>query len=113
MKASPQHRLVLITAPDLKSARALAKAALTRRLAACVNLVPGIESHYHWQGTIERSREVLLILKTTARRLRELEALTLKEHPYDTPEFLVLSVTAGAQKYLAWLSANVSNPPGP
>lgn len=95
--------LVLVTAPDLKTARAIARAALRARLIACANLVRGIESHYRWQGRLERSREVLLLLKTTARRLPALEDLVLDRHPYDTPEFVVTPLTAGTTRYLDWL----------
>ena len=107
MKSTHAHALILVTAPDLKTARALAKAALTARLIACANLVPKIESHYWWQGKIERGAEVLLILKTTRARLAALDKLILAAHPYDTPEFLVLPLEAGAAKYLDWLTASV------
>src|ERR1035438_1090561 len=106
MKSTTKFSLVLVTAPDLKTARALAKAALQARLIACANLVPKIESHYWWQGKIESGAEVLLILKTTKSKLAALEQLILAKHPYDTPEFLVLPLRAGSQKYLAWLSAS-------
>ena len=97
--------IVLVTAPDLKTARALANAALSARLIACANLVPKVESHYRWQGNIESSSEVLLILKTTKSRLTALEKLVFAKHPYDTPEFLVLPLRAGSDKYLNWLAA--------
>jgi periplasmic divalent cation tolerance protein len=103
MKPTTQFALVLVTAPDLKTARRLAKAALQAKLIACANLVPKIESHYWWQGKLESAAEVLLVLKTTKARLAALEKLILARHPYDTPEFLVLSPNAGSQKYLAWL----------
>jgi periplasmic divalent cation tolerance protein len=98
--------MVLITAPDLKTARALAKAALQKKLIACANLVPKIESHYWWKNKIESSAEVLLILKTTKVKLAALEKLILEKHPYDTPEFLVLPLIAGSNKYLDWLTAS-------
>jgi len=96
--------IVLVTAPDLKTARALAKAALAARLIACANLVPKIESHYRWQGKIESGAEILLILKTRKSKLPALEKLILARHPYDTPEFLVLPLKAGSRKYLDWLA---------
>ena len=105
MKSAAKFAIVLVTAPDLKIARALVKAALQARLIACANLVPKIESHYWWQGKIESSAEVLLILKTRKAKLAALEKLILAEHPYDTPEFLVLPLVAGSKKYLAWLAA--------
>ncbi|HAO79834.1 MAG TPA: divalent-cation tolerance protein CutA [Verrucomicrobia subdivision 3 bacterium] len=105
MKPAAKFAIVLVTAPDLKIARALAKAALQAKLIACANLVPKIESHYWWQEKIESSAEVLLILKTQKSRLAALEKLVLAQHPYDTPEFLVLPLVAGSKKYLAWLAA--------
>lgn len=107
MKPASRFALVLVTAPDLKTARALARAALEARLIACANLVPRIESHYWWQGKIEHGPEVLLVLKTTRARLAALEKLVLARHPYDTPEFLVVPLQAGAARYLAWLAASV------
>jgi periplasmic divalent cation tolerance protein len=105
MKSAAKFAVVLVTAPDLKTARALARAALAARLIACANLVPKIESHYQWQGKIESGTEVLLVLKTQKSKLAALEKLVLARHPYDTPEFLVLPLSAGNQKYLAWLAA--------
>jgi periplasmic divalent cation tolerance protein len=99
----PEFKTVLVTAPDLKTARHLALTALTARLIACANLVSKIESHYRWQGKLERSAEVLLIMKTTKSRLAALEKLIIAKHPYDTPEFVVLNLAGGAKKYLTWL----------
>lgn len=106
MKAAAQFAIVLVTAPDLKVARFLAKAALKARLVACANLLPGIESHYWWQGKMESGPEVLIIFKTRKSKLEVLEKLLLSKHPYDTPEFLVLTLAAGSRKYLEWLAAN-------
>ena len=106
MKPATKFSLVLVTAPDLKTARALAKAALSARLIACANLVPKIESHYWWQGKLESGTEVLLILKTSKTKLVALEKLILAQHPYDTPEFVTLPLGAGSQKYLAWLAGS-------
>ena len=103
MKSTRGICIVLVTAPDLKTARRLARVALEARLVACVNLVPRVESHYWWQGKLESSAEVLLVMKTTAARLPALERKLIAEHPYDTPEFLVLPVRAGNARYLAWL----------
>jgi len=104
MKSAAKFSLILVTAPDLKTARALAKAALQARLIARANLVPKLESHYRWQGKIESGAEVLLILKTQKSKLAALEKLVLAKHPYDTPEFLVLPLGAGNKKYLDWLA---------
>jgi periplasmic divalent cation tolerance protein len=103
MKSATRFAIVLVTAPDLKTARALARNALAAHLIACANLVPKIESHYWWQGEIESGAEVLLILKTTKSKLAALERLVLAKHPYDTPEFIVLPLSAGNQCYLDWV----------
>jgi periplasmic divalent cation tolerance protein len=108
MKFAAKFAVVLVTAPDLKTARALAKTALQARLIACANLIPKVESHYWWQGKIESSAEVLLVLKTHKSKLAALEKLILARHPYETPEFLVLPLNAGNKKYLDWLQLNCS-----
>src|ERR1700722_3652593 len=107
MKTAAKFAIVFVTAPELKVARRLARAALSARLIACANLVPKIESHYWWQGRVERSAEVLLILKTTGARVARLQRLILDTHPYDVPEFLVLPLTGGSDQYLTWLAASV------
>lgn len=104
MKSTSKFAIILITAPDLKTARALAKTALQARLIACANLVPRIESYYWWQAKIEAGTETLMILKTQKTKLRELEKLILAKHPYDTPEYLVLPINAGTRRYLDWLA---------
>ena len=111
MKLSEKFKLVLVTAPDLKTARKLAQAALKARLIACANLIPRIESHYRWQGKIEAGAEVLIVLKTTAPALSALEKLILAKHPYDTPEFIVLSLKGGNKRYLDWLENAVALSP--
>jgi periplasmic divalent cation tolerance protein len=107
MKSSAKHVVVLVTAPDLKTARKLAKAALNARLVACANLIPKIESHYWWRNKLEAGAEVLLLLKTTRAQLAALEGLILASHPYDTPEFIVLTLSGGNQRYLDWLAESV------
>lgn len=104
MKSAGKFSLVLVTAPDLKTARTLAKSALQARLIACANLLPKIESHFWWQGKIESAAEVLLVLKTPKAKLAALEKIILAQHPYDTPEFLVLPLTGGSKQYLDWLA---------
>ena len=106
MKPGTKFAIVLVTAPDLKTARSLAKSALSARLIACANLIPKIESHYWWRGKIESGSEVLLVLKTQKSKLAALEKLMLALHPYDTPEFVVLPLSAGNKKYLDWLKSN-------
>jgi periplasmic divalent cation tolerance protein len=107
MKPATKFAVVLVTAPDLKNARALARAALSARLIACANLVPKVESHYRWQGKIESGAEVLMMLKTAKPKLAALEKLILARHPYQTPEFLVLPLNSGNASYLNWLVASM------
>ena len=73
MQRTTLFAVVLVTAPDLAVARALAQAILEARLAACVNLIPGLESHYRWEGKLESASEVLLLVKTSRRHLAKLE----------------------------------------
>lgn len=107
MNSAKSCSIVLVTAPNLKTARLLAKAALTKRLIACANLIPKLESHFRWKGKIEKSSEVLILLKTTSSRLSALEKLMLAEHPYDTAEFIVLPIDRGSQRYLDWIMNSV------
>lgn len=107
MSSAKSYSIVLVTAPDLKTARRLAKAVLTRRLIACANLIPKLESHYWWKGKIETGSEVLMVLKTTSSKLARLEKLILAEHPYDTAEFIVLPVSQGSKRYLDWITNSV------
>ena len=113
MKRATKFAVILVTAPDLKTARALARAALSAHLIACANLIPKIESRYWWQGKVESGNEVLLILKTQKSKLAALEKLVLAKHPYDTPEFIVLQLTAGNKKYLDWLAGRDGVSPSP
>ena len=108
MKSTDRYAVVLVTAPDVKTARRLAKAALAARLAACANLIPRIESHYRWQEKLERSAEVLLVFKTARSRLGALEKLIVSKHPYNTPEFVGLTLAGGSKRYLDWLGASVA-----
>jgi periplasmic divalent cation tolerance protein len=106
MKPAAKFVIVLVTSPDLKTARTLARAALKAKLIACANLVPQIESHYRWQGKIESGMEILMILKTRKARVAALEKLILARHPYETPEFIVLPLSSGNKKYLGWLDSS-------
>ena len=76
------HNIAFVTVPSMEAARELAKTVLEKRLAACANLLSGLESHYWWEGELCCEKEVLLILKTTAENLPKLEAHVLKAHPY-------------------------------
>jgi periplasmic divalent cation tolerance protein len=104
-------RVVFVTCPTLALARKIARAVVQRRLAACANVVRSpVESYYTWKGKLEKAREFLLVMKTTARRLAELEGEVARLHSYEVPEFIALPVVAGSEKYLAWLGTSVAKP---
>lgn len=102
-----KFQIVFVTAPNRTVARKLARAALQAKLAACANLVPGLESHYWWRGKIESSAEVLILFKTVKKNLARLQKLIIDNHPYDTPEFVVVPLAGGSRRYLDWLAASV------
>ena len=100
------HAVVLVTAPDVKVAKALASAVLEARLAACANVLPGVESFFWWEDKLQKAAEAQIVFKTTTARLSELEDLINGKHPYDTPEFLVLPTMGGSGGYLDWIDAS-------
>src|SRR5260221_12334923 len=77
----------------------IGRSAVEKKLAACANIVAGVDSIYRWKGKVERAREVLVVMKTTAGRLRELEREVKRMHSYDVPEFIVLPIVAGGRGY--------------
>lgn len=99
--------VVLMTAGSREEAARLADVLVVARLAACVQILPEIESVYHWQGSIERSAEILLLAKTTQANFSALEAMVRSLHSYETPEIIALPITASSAPYLEWLTANV------
>lgn len=108
MIAGDEFLIVLVTAPDIDVARRLTRGALEERLVACGNLLPGVESHYWWQGKIESGAEVLCVFKTTRKRVEAFEQFVLKNHPYDTPEIIALPITSGTQRYLEWIRSEAA-----
>ena len=111
-EAEPALRLVLCNAPPDR-AEAIARAVLEPRLAACVNIVPGVVSLYWWEGAIQRDLESTLLIKTTADLVPALTAALLAAHPYAVPEVLALPTVAGEGNpaYRAWLAAEISSTP--
>lgn len=97
-------RVVLVTVPSGGKAESLAEGVVEARLAACVNLIPGVVSVYRWKGRVHRDAELLLVIKTTSAKLKALERWIKARHPYETPEFLVLSAAGGSKEYLSWLT---------
>ncbi len=95
--------LVLCTAPDESTAATLARGIVEAKLAACVNIVPGLRSFYRWKGELNDEPEAQLLIKTRRERFADLEAWVKVHHPYDVPELLALEIAAGSREYLAWL----------
>ena len=111
MKRDNQGRMVLVTCSTLMEARRIARTVVSKRLAACVNVILSpAESFYTWNGKLERAREYLLVMKTAAKRLSELEREVKRLHSYDVPEFIALKLTEGSASYLGWLSSSVAKP---
>lgn len=96
-------RVVLLTAPDALAAEHLARALIEERLAACVNVVPGVRSFYRWEGQVQDDTEFLLVVKTQAERVGTLAARVDELHPYDLPEILELPASGGSGAYLHWV----------
>lgn len=97
------YRIVLCTCPDAGSAGNLARGLVEGRLAACVNIIPGLTSIYGWQGEVETDSEVLLLIKTRADRLDALETFLRRHHPYELPEIVAVPIEKGSAAYLKWL----------
>jgi periplasmic divalent cation tolerance protein len=99
--------LVLTTAGSEEEARKIANELVERRLAACVNIVPGIQSVYRWEGKVESAEEFLLIVKTTKLRSVDVNAAIRELHSYDLPECIVISMEDGSAEYLKWIEESV------
>jgi len=103
------YQAILITTPDRKTGLALARGLVGERLAACVNVVPGVRSVYRWQGKVEESPEQLLVAKTRRSLLRKLTRYVQENHPYAIPEVLALPVLGGNPAYLGWLGESTGS----
>ena len=93
------------TCPDADSAERIAAALVAERLAACVNLLPGLRSVYRWQGKVEAAAEVLLLVKTSDEAYPALQERLRQLHPYELPELLAVEAASGLPEYLQWLAA--------
>jgi periplasmic divalent cation tolerance protein len=98
--------LCFVTAPSQEVASALAKLVVDRELAACVNIIPGVQSVYRWKGEVTLDEEVLMVIKTSKHRVQELEQLIIAEHPYETPEFVALTPSSVSDAYSKWVLAS-------
>jgi periplasmic divalent cation tolerance protein len=108
-----ERLLVLSTVGSAEDAERLARALVERRLAACVNVVPGVVSFYRWKDVVQQDEERLLVMKTRADRFPALKAAIEELHPYEVPEVLAFSVADGAPPYLRWLDESVAPGKGP
>ena len=99
--------VLFVTAPDLEVASRIARALVDERLAACVNLVPGLRSIYRWQDAVHDDAEVLCIVKTSRVLFDAARARVVALHPYEVPEVIALEVSAGHAPYLDWLAGQL------
>jgi len=100
--------VVIITTKDTEEAQNIAKALLKRRQAACVNIVPEVDSHFWWQDKLESEKESLLIVKTKESLLPDIIKSVKKMHSYDVPEIIALPIVGGSQEYLDWIDREVT-----
>ena len=101
-------RIVLSTAGSEDEARKIARHLVGQQLAACVNIVPYVESIYRWQGKVESSREWLLIIKTSAERFPAVRDALRELHSYDLPECVAINIEDGSPEYLDWLANSLN-----
>lgn len=101
-----QYSVIFNTCPDEKVAEQLASKLVESKLAACINILPGITSVYSWKGKIEKDREVLLLIKTRKESYVQVEAMIKEFHPYELPEVISVSVDQALPSYLSWINEN-------
>lgn len=102
-----QHSIAYVTTPDENSAKALARKLVERKLAACVNIIPGLTSVYEWEGKLNEDHETLLMIKTRTSRVDELAKFVRENHPYSVAEVISVPIENGNPPYLEWLSRSV------
>jgi periplasmic divalent cation tolerance protein len=100
---SQEYYIILNTCPDLVTAEAIANTLVDEELAACVNIIPGVRSVYLWEGQRTTSQEHLLLIKAMASDYETIEETILELHPYELPEIIAVSISAGLPDYLDWL----------
>jgi periplasmic divalent cation tolerance protein len=106
-------RLVFVTASSLEEARSLAQRILEQHLAACVNLVPALESHYWWRGQLETATEVQMIIKSSAEQFEALAEIIRWHHSYECPEIVAVAPGEISPDYRAWWEEEAKGPPAP
>jgi len=106
MEAQSEPIVVLMTASSAEEATRIAELLLNQKLAACVQILPDMQSIYVWKGEVQREKEVLLLVKTTRANFAELEREVRAIHSYETPEIIALPIAAGSEPYLKWLTSS-------
>jgi periplasmic divalent cation tolerance protein len=101
-----QHQLVYCTCPSIEVADSIARQLVEKQLAACVNIIRNIKSVYRWQGKIESDTESLLLIKTQASMMTDLQACILACHPYELPEIIAVPIVSGLPDYLKWITSS-------
>ncbi len=101
--------LAMTNLPDLTSAQTIARALVEAKLAACVNILPAVQSVYRWQGEVGEATEVTLLIKTTQRQYPRLQQAIVAAHPYDVPEVIGWPLAAGHPPYLHWVAAETQS----
>ncbi|MDX1442919.1 MAG: divalent-cation tolerance protein CutA [Gammaproteobacteria bacterium] len=104
-----EHCVVYVTCPNHDSGEAVASALVDQKLVACVNVIDGVTSLFHWEGRVDRDPEVLLVIKTRTNLLQAVEECVAEVHPYDVPEVIALPIIGGSRKYLDWIDESVEN----
>ena len=107
-KVSMTNYIIAISTCNPEDAAHISKNLIESRKCACVNIIKGIRSIYHWKDNIEDEEESLLLMKTEADRESELKDALFKVHPYETPEFITIPILSGASAYLEWISSNIA-----
>jgi periplasmic divalent cation tolerance protein len=101
------YAVILVTVSSRDEAEKITSALLEHRTAACVNIIPGISSHFWWHGSIDHADELLLVIKTRLSKVTEVTGIVKKHHSYSVPEIITLPVVAGNDDYLNWIGAEV------
>lgn len=105
---SSAYELILCTCPDKDTAKKLARLLVSKKLAACVNILPGITSIYSWEEQIESVQEHLLLIKSRKDQYQTIETTLFKHHPYEIPEIIALPIERGLPEYLDWITTCLS-----
>ena len=106
-----QYIIIYVTASSQNEAEKISYVLVSRNLAACVNIVPGLTSIYQWQGKVEKSSEVLLVIKSTKDKFTEIEKAVKQGHSYDVPEIISVDIQQGSKEYLDWIKNSIKDYP--